>query len=41
MLFKGTEKRTSKEIAEAFDDIGAHANAFTSKSILVIIQVSG
>ena len=31
MLFKGTEKRTAKEIAEAFDDIGAHANAFTSK----------
>lgn len=31
MLFKGTEKRSAKEIAEAFDDIGAHANAFTSK----------
>ncbi|MGM0395536.1 MAG: M16 family metallopeptidase [Bacillota bacterium] len=31
MLFKGTEKRTSREIAEAMDDIGGQVNAFTSK----------
>jgi predicted Zn-dependent peptidase len=31
MLFKGTEKRSAKEIAESFDHIGGHVNAFTSK----------
>ncbi|SFM31399.1 Predicted Zn-dependent peptidase [Gracilibacillus orientalis] len=31
MLFKGTEKRTPQEIAEAFDGIGGEINAFTSK----------
>jgi predicted Zn-dependent peptidase len=31
MLFKGTEKRTAREIAETFDSIGGHLNAFTSK----------
>lgn len=31
MLFKGTEKRTARDIAEAFDSIGGHLNAFTSK----------
>lgn len=31
MFFKGTTKRTAKEIAEAFDQIGGHVNAFTSK----------
>jgi predicted Zn-dependent peptidase len=31
MLFKGTEKRSAKEIAEAFDRIGGQVNAFTSK----------
>ncbi|WP_018922504.1 M16 family metallopeptidase [Salsuginibacillus kocurii] len=31
MLFKGTENRTAAEIAEAFDQIGGHVNAFTSK----------
>ena len=31
MLFKGTEKRTAKEIANAFEDIGAISNAYTSK----------
>jgi len=31
MLFKGTSKRTAKEIAEAFDSIGGQVNAFTSK----------
>mgnify|MGYP005770140793 FL=1 len=31
MLFKGTEKRTSKDIAEEMDNIGGQLNAFTSK----------
>lgn len=31
MLFKGTKKRTAQEIAEAFDSIGGHVNAFTAK----------
>ncbi|MEK5270227.1 pitrilysin family protein [Aeribacillus sp. FSL K6-8394] len=31
MFFKGTEKRTAREIAEAFDKIGGQVNAFTSK----------
>ena len=31
MFFKGTKKRTAKEIAEAFDSIGGQVNAFTSK----------
>lgn len=31
MLFKGTYRRTAKEIAEAFDRIGGQLNAFTSK----------
>ncbi|WP_188205853.1 M16 family metallopeptidase [Alkalibacillus aidingensis] len=31
MLFKGTKNRSAKEIAEAFDSIGGHINAFTSK----------
>jgi len=31
MLFKGTEKRSAQEIAEAFDSIGGNLNAFTSK----------
>lgn len=31
MLFKGTKKRSAKEIAEAFDSIGGEINAFTSK----------
>lgn len=31
MLFKGTETRSAKEIAESFDQIGGHVNAFTSK----------
>src|SRR5690625_3927575 len=31
MLFKGTENRTAKQIAEAFDSIGGQVNAFTSK----------
>ncbi|MBP1931543.1 M16 family metallopeptidase [Ammoniphilus resinae] len=31
MLFKGTHARSAKEIAESFDQIGGHVNAFTSK----------
>ncbi|MFM1650869.1 M16 family metallopeptidase [Brevibacillus sp. B_LB10_24] len=31
MFFKGTESRSAKEIAEAFDEIGGNVNAFTSK----------
>jgi predicted Zn-dependent peptidase len=30
MIFKGTEKRTSFQIAKEFDSIGGHTNAFTS-----------
>lgn len=31
MLFKGTKKRTARQIAEEFDRIGGEINAFTSK----------
>jgi len=31
MLFKGTNKRSAKEIAESIDNIGGQLNAFTSK----------
>ena len=31
MLFKGTQRRTAREIAEAMDSIGGQINAFTSK----------
>ncbi len=31
MLFKGTQRRTAKEIAEAIDDIGGQLNAFTGR----------
>jgi predicted Zn-dependent peptidase len=31
MLFKGTDKRTAKEIAETLDAVGGQLNAFTSK----------
>ena len=33
MLFKGTEKRTARQIAEDSDWIGAQVNAFTSKEV--------
>ncbi|MBA4542298.1 MULTISPECIES: pitrilysin family protein [Thermoactinomyces] len=33
MMFKGTEKRSARQLAEAFDAIGGHVNAFTSKEI--------
>lgn len=31
MLFKGTEKRTAKQIAESIEDVGGQINAFTGK----------
>ena len=31
MLFKGTERRSAKDIADRFDGIGGNVNAFTSK----------
>lgn len=31
MFFKGTKKRSAREIAESFDSIGGQVNAFTSK----------
>ncbi|TYP77602.1 M16 family metallopeptidase [Paenibacillus methanolicus] len=31
MLFKGTEKRSAKDIADLFDGIGGNVNAFTAK----------
>lgn len=31
LMFKGTQKRTAKEIAEAIDDVGGYLNAFTSR----------
>ncbi|MDM7832735.1 M16 family metallopeptidase [Cellulomonas edaphi] len=31
LLFKGTEKRTAMDIAEAFDEVGGEANAATGK----------
>lgn len=31
MMFKGTDKLTARQIAELFDGIGGHVNAFTSK----------
>jgi len=31
MLFKGTARRTAKDIAEAFENIGGQLNAYTSK----------
>jgi len=33
LLFKGTEKRTAKEIADTMDAVGGQLNAFTSKEI--------
>ena len=31
MLFKGTEKRTARQIAEVMDAVGGQLNAFTAK----------
>lgn len=33
MLFKGTEKRSAKQIAESIDNIGGQINAFTGKEL--------
>lgn len=33
MLFKGTENRTAKQLAEGFDEIGGQVNAFTAKEM--------
>ncbi|TCS92556.1 M16 family metallopeptidase [Hazenella coriacea] len=33
MMFKGTESRTARQLAESFDEIGGHVNAFTSKEM--------
>lgn len=33
MFFKGTKRRTARQIAEAFDEIGGEVNAFTSKEL--------
>lgn len=33
MLFKGTEKHSCAEMAELFDSVGGHANAYTTKDI--------
>ncbi|TET54284.1 MAG: insulinase family protein [Actinobacteria bacterium] len=33
LMFKGTKKRSAKEISEAFESMGAELNAFTSKEL--------
>lgn len=33
MLFKGTQDRTAKQIAEAIEDVGGQINAFTGKEV--------
>jgi predicted Zn-dependent peptidase len=33
MLFKGTQRRSAREIAEEMDGVGAHLNAFTDKEV--------
>lgn len=33
MMFKGTARRTAKEIAECLEAVGGHINAFTSKEL--------
>ncbi|NLK95670.1 MAG: insulinase family protein [Clostridiales bacterium] len=33
MMFKGTEKRSSKEIAEVIENVGGQINAYTSKEV--------
>lgn len=35
MAFKGTEKRSAKQIAEEFDMIGGYLNAYTSREVTV------
>ena len=38
LLFKGTENRTAKEIADSIDSIGGQLNAFTGKECTCFIQ---
>ncbi len=33
MLFKGTKRRTAREIAEAIEDVGGQINAYTSREV--------
>jgi predicted Zn-dependent peptidase len=33
MAFKGTERRTALEIAEAIEDVGGYINAYTSREM--------
>ncbi len=33
MMFKGTKSRTARQLAESFDEIGGHVNAFTAKEM--------
>lgn len=33
MAFKGTDRRTAREIAEAMDEVGGQLNAFTAKEM--------
>lgn len=40
MVFKGTEKRTAKEISEEIDNLGGHINAFTSKEMTAFYTVT-
>ena len=36
MVFKGTDRRSAKELANEFDEIGAHANAYTTKELICL-----
>lgn len=40
MIFKGTTKRTAKEISEEIDNLGGHINAFTSKEMTAFYTVT-
>lgn len=40
MMFKGTEKRSAKELAEQMDRVGGQINAFTSKEYTCFYTVS-
>ncbi len=39
MVFKGTEKRSAKEISEVIDNIGGQINAYTSKEVTAFYTV--
>lgn len=36
MLFKGTETRSTRQIAEAIDDVGGHVNGFTDRECVYL-----